>query len=1057
MSGLARVLVILVLLGVRTALALDPQRHITELAHRVWDSKSGVPPDIRALAQTSDGYLWIGSFHGLYRFDGMQFQPFQSVSAARLPSQEISSLFATRDGRLWIGYRGGGVSVLERDKLINYNSVDGFPDGRVWGFAQDQQGRTWAASARGLACFEDGRWRRVGNGLSFPDSSATAVLVDHLGALWVAGEHHIAVLPPRASQFELADERYDGQVPQLAESPDGTVWMAETSRAVRPLKRPGEPPPKGPTKDECLFRFPDTWKTEPICRRPDDLEVRVGSQALLFDQNGGFWVTTLGDGLRRAPYPSRLRKEPIGELSNALQQFTSKDGLSSDVVTAILEDREGTVWVATRDGIDQFRNGPLAPVTLGPAATQLSIVAADEGYVVALSSNGHVFRFHDAHKVDEVSVTNTGISAFYQLYRDPFGSIWASGSPSGCRFVGEKCAINLADPVEKAGPMQPGSGWLLAVDGHHRLWAYVPEHGLFAFEDGRWSRFKGGPAAALASSAPTTQYTDATGRIWFGLRDGRILTVTDGVVHLYSSEDGLALGEIEAIDSVGTHVFVGGEHGLVLLRGPGFTPVLPYDAPAFGRVSGIVEGDDGSLWLNENRGVIRMPASEVSAILQDSSHPTRYDVFDSSDGLPGATSVTAAINSIECPTAIRGTDGRLWFTTTRGAAWVDPHHVYRNKLPPPVVIQSIVADGSRLSSASKLELPARTKNLQIAYAGLSLSVPERVQYRYRLKGLDDTWQSVGTRRTAYYTKLPPGSYDFQVIASNDVGVWNEVGAELPIRIIPAWYQTWWFYALSALLVTATLAALYRLRVAQVRADTRRLLEARLSERERIARELHDTLLSGVQGLIWCFEAAAVPISPPDQSARQLMRQSLDRAVKLLAESRDKVKGLRTATCEVAELTQALAAEGEQLAQQHSAKFRLSVQGTARVLHPIAREEGFLIAREALGNAFRHSGAKDIEVEVTYGDAALHVRVRDDGRGITPSVLQAGGTPGHFGLAGMRERAKKLGGKLEIWSEPAAGTEIDLRVPARVAYRTSHTQSSRARSLLKIFRSSLQLF
>jgi signal transduction histidine kinase/ligand-binding sensor domain-containing protein len=1041
MSGLARLLVILFLLDGRPALALDPDRHITELNHRVWESRSGVPADIRALAQTTDGYLWIGSLRGLYRFDGVQFQKFEPGSGALLRSQRIRSLLATPDGRLWVGYLSSGVSVLEAGKLINYTSADGLPDGDVRSLARDQQGRIWvAASSGGLAYFEDGRWHKVGSELSFPGSRASAVLVDHLGAIWVAGEHRVAVLRSGAAQFELADEPYNGSVAQLAESPDGTVWMAETSRAVRPVERPRQDTRyKGLGKADCQNRFPDTWQTEPKCRRPDDLEVRVGSQAMLFDQNGGFWITTVGDGLRRAPHPSHLQKQPIGEFSTALEQFTSKDGLSADIIGAILEDREGNIWVATLNGLDQFRNSAMAPVALGPDAAVLSLAPADEGYIVAASINGHVFRFHDA---SDISVTNTD-SGMALLYRDPFGSIWATGAAGGCRFVGNKCASRLELPGEESRLWDP-QAWRVAVDGNRRLWAYVSHKGLFVFEDGSWTQFGGAPAL---SATATTQYTDPAGRIWFGFEDGRLLTIADGDAHLYSSEDGLTLGEVKAIASIGTHVWVGGEHGLLLLRGQRFTPVVPYDAPAFGAVSGIVEAHDGSLWLNEYRGVLRVPASELTAILHESSHPTHYEAFATLDGLPGGTEL------IKCPTAIRGTDGRLWFTTNNGAAWVDPRHLYRNELPPPVVIQSVVADGRTLSSfLSKLELPSRTTYLQISYAGLSLSVPERVQYRYRLKGLDATWQSAGTRRTADYTRLPPGSYDFQVTAANDSGVWNNFGAELAIRIIPAWYQTWWFSALSALLVVAALIALYRLRVAHVRADTRRLLEARLSERERIARDLHDTLLQGIQGLIWRFQSATNRI-PPELPARQLMEQSLDRADKLLEESRDRVKDLRPIAAEVIDLTQALAAEGEQLGQVHAAKFRMSVQGTPRDLNPIVREEEFLIAREALSNAFRHSGAKNVEVEVTYGSAAVDLRVRDDGRGISASVLELGGRSGHFGLIGMRERARKLGGQLVIWSKPQVGTEVELRIPAHIAYGTSRATSSGARSLLKIFRSS----
>jgi signal transduction histidine kinase/ligand-binding sensor domain-containing protein len=1044
MSGVTRVLLVLVLLSVRTALALDPERDITELMHRVWDSKYGVPADIRAFAQTSDGYLWIGSYHGLYRFDGIRFQKFQPESGPPLPSNRILGLFAAADNRLWIGYHAGGVSVLEAGKVINYSSVDGFPEGAVWTFAQDQRGRIWAASSGGLACLEGGRWRKVGDESNFPGSAAYAVLVDRLGALWVAGEHQVAVLRPQASKFESADEPYNGQVRRLAESPDGTVWMAETTRAVRPLERPGQGTHyTGLSRADCSQRFPETWQTEPRCRRPDDLEVRVGSVALLFDKDGNLWITTLGDGLRRAPYPLQLPKKPIGEFDHAVEHFTSKDGLSSDTATAIFEDREGNIWIGTADGLDQFRDTALAPVTLGSST---SIVPGDAGYVFAVA-NRRLFRFHDARNRISVSGSGAGVG---RLYRDPVGSIWSTAVDGGCRFAGDECATLLGVPSENqplsGGPYRPGErDWRLAVDGDHRLWAYVAKAGLFAFENGHWSPIGGAPSGP-GSGKPTTQYTDAGGRIWFGLQDGRLLSVTNGLVHLYSSKDGLTLGEINAIDSVGTHIWAGGENGLALLRGPRFAPVLPYDAPAFSSVSGIIEAPDGSLWLNENRGVVHVSAAEVSAMLHDSSHLTSYEILDSEDGFPGTP-----VHFDIAPTAISGTDGRLWFATSHGVAWVNPQHLHRNQLPPPVIIQSVVADGRTLLPSGKLELPGKTNNLQIAYAGLSLSVPERVQYRYRLKGLDQEWQNAGTRRTAYYTRLAPGSYDFQVVAANDAGVWNRLGANLAITIVPTWYQTWWFYALSTFLVLTALAGLYRLRLAQVRAETRRLLEARLTERVRIARDLHDTLLQGMQGLIWRFRAATNRI-PPEQPARQLMEQSLDRAEELLGESRDRVKDLRPVTYDVVDLAQSLAAEGEQFANLYPAKFRVSVQGAPRDLHPIVREEGFLIAREALGNAFRHSGAKDVEVDVTYDEGALHVRVRDDGRGITAPLLEPGGRPGHFGLVGMRERAKKLGGQLDVWTKTGAGTEIDLRVPAKVAYRRSLVGLGRARSWLAALRS-----
>jgi signal transduction histidine kinase len=270
-------------------------------------------------------------------------------------------------------------------------------------------------------------------------------------------------------------------------------------------------------------------------------------------------------------------------------------------------------------------------------------------------------------------------------------------------------------------------------------------------------------------------------------------------------------------------------------------------------------------------------------------------------------------------------------------------------------------------------------------------------------------------------------------------VWNTSGAALELSIRPAFYQTKWFYALCALACLAVLALLYRARMRQVAAQVRGRLEARLAERERIARDLHDTLLQGIQGLIWKFQAAADRI-PPGEPARQLMEQTLDRADELLAESRDKVKDLRPASHEVLDLAKALAAEVERFSELHPALCRVSVQGNSRDLHPMVREEGFLIAREALGNAFRHAGAAAIEIEIAYGERALDLRIRDDGQGINTTVLEAGGRPGHFGLLGMRERATKLGAHLVVWSKPGAGTEIELRVPAGVAYRKIRAKS-----------------
>jgi signal transduction histidine kinase len=330
-------------------------------------------------------------------------------------------------------------------------------------------------------------------------------------------------------------------------------------------------------------------------------------------------------------------------------------------------------------------------------------------------------------------------------------------------------------------------------------------------------------------------------------------------------------------------------------------------------------------------------------------------------------------------------------------------------------------------------LPIHTTRLQIDYTAGSLTIPERVRFRYRVEGSDTAWQDAGDERQAVYTNLSPGRYKFQVIASNNDGVWNNEGDSLEFTIAPAFYQTRWFYALCTLLCLTVLVTLHRLRTRQVVTRIRARLEERLSERERIARELHDTLLQGVQGLILRFQVAANRI-PREHGARELLEHSIDRAEELLAQSRDRVGDLRDPLRSAVSLPEALAAEGEHLASVGAGQFKLTVEGTARELHPIVREEALFIAREALGNAFRHSGAEHIEADVSYGDANLRVRVRDDGRGIDPQVLRTGSAGNHFGLMGMRERTEKIRSQLLIWSKNAAGTEIEIRVPAKLAYR-----------------------
>ena len=478
----------------------------------------------------------------------------------------------------------------------------------------------------------------------------------------------------------------------------------------------------------------------------------------------------------------------------------------------------------------------------------------------------------------------------------------------------------------------------------------------------------------------------------------------------------------------GPHLWIGGQFGLQLYNGERFRKINAADEGRFSGISGIVETSDGDLWINAEDGILHVSATEVRRALDDPQYRIHSDMFNYLDGLPGTSAGLRAR-----PTAVQGTDGRIWFSVGEGVVWILPSHILRNSLPPPVFISSVSANGKEYSPQTGLDLPAQTSGIRIAYEGLSLTVPERVRFRYKLDGVDQNWQDPGGRREAIYTNLSSGRYRFHVLASNNDGIWNETGATLDFGIAPAFYQTNWFLFLCAASVLACLYLLYRLRLRQVAGKIRGHMELRLAERERIARDLHDTLLQSVQGLILKFHAISKRI-PTTEPAHQDIEKALDYADQVLEEGRDQVTSLRAATIRVGDLPRAFQQVAEEFSPDRTAAVKTVVEGSLRELHPIIREESYSIGREAIINALQHSDGRNIEVEIIYESREFRLRIRDNGRGIDSAILEQGGRADHWGLQGMRERANRIGAQFELWSRLGSGTEIELRIPASTAYR-----------------------
>ena len=439
---------------------------------------------------------------------------------------------------------------------------------------------------------------------------------------------------------------------------------------------------------------------------------------------------------------------------------------------------------------------------------------------------------------------------------------------------------------------------------------------------------------------------------------------------------------------------------------------------------------DHFVWVFTACGLVRIPRPELDAWVDDPSKLVQATLLDVSDGVRTHSYVSAVQN------VTRASDGRIWYVAYDGVSVIDPPHVSFNKVPPPVHVEQITVDGKTYDAKNGLLLPPHVRNVAIDYTALSLVVPEKVRFRYKLEGLNRDWLEVVNDRQVQYTNLPPGDYRFRVMACNDSGVWNEEGDFLDFSIAPAFYQTTWFPLALVVLFLALLWAAYMFRVRQLAMQFNRTLEARVSERTRIARDLHDTLLQSFQGLLLRFQLVSQLFTVQPVEAKQTLDSAIDQASEAIGEARDAVQGLRSSALETSDLAEAVTAMAEELTSDTSTPefpaIDVEVEGARRDLNTTVRDEAYRIAGEALRNAFRHANAKRIRVEIRFDPRQFQLSVSDDGKGIDEQAMGRH-RHGHFGLHGMRERAELFGGKLEVWSKLGSGTQLDLSIPGAIAY------------------------
>jgi len=1001
----------------RGAYGLDPTLDVSQYAHTAWKIRDGFAKgEILSVAQTPDGYLWVGTEYGLLRFDGVRAVPWQPPTGEQLPNNRIASLLTARDGTLWIATLKGLASWKD-GKLTQYPEVAGQV---VSPLLEDRQGTVW------IGLYDPGRVCaiRAGKiecgGAANLGRAVVALYEDRKGNLWVSANGLWRWAPGLPEHYTFP--RGVLEINSIIEDDSGALLLA-TNNGLKRLVN-------GTIEDHVLPGIAGQFRPNFLFRSSD----------------GSLWVGT--------------HQGVLHVHQGRTDRLTAAEGLSGDFIDGIFEDREGSVWVATQDGLDRFRDFTVPTISRNqglPNSTTWSVQASPDGSIW-IGTAGGLTRWENGHmtvygsrktlgqsqRTDEreanvrgavTEIANSGLVGTPQtLGQDDRKRLWVSTSEGAFYFEGGRF-IRV--------PAVPGGSIIsLAGDGHGNVWILDSAPALFhVMSEGDVQRV---PSSIFAQRWARALLPDQLqDGVWLGFYQGGLDYLKDSQVRTsYKAADGLGQGRVNGL-RFGSRdtLWVATEGGLSRIKDGHIATLTSKNGLPCDEVHWSMEDDDHVVWLFMPCGLVRIEPSELDAWASDAKRAVQVTTFDSSNGVR-SVGVYGSIG----PHVAKSPDGRIWFITRDGVSFIDPRHLPFNKLPPPVHIDQITADRKTYwqnwsgdASSSHPKLPPLVRDLTIDYTALSLVVPEKVRFRYKLEGWDRDWQDAGTRRQAFYTNLAPRKYRFRVMACNNSGVWNEAGTFLDFSIAPAYWQTNWFRALCVTAFMVLLWMLYRMRLRQVARQFNIRLEERVNERTRLARDLHDTLLQSFQGLLLRFQTGINLLPERPVEARKTLESAVDQAAEAITEGRNAVQGLRSSTVETNDLALAINTLGEELAagetNPNNAVFHVGVEGTTRDLHPILRDDVYRIAGEAMRNAFKHALAQRIELEIRYDERQFRLRVRDDGKGIDAKLLKEGERPGHYGFSGMRERAKLLGGKLTVWSELDAGTELELSIPATNAYAT----------------------
>jgi signal transduction histidine kinase/ligand-binding sensor domain-containing protein len=973
--------------------ALDPSHTITQYGHTAWTVQGGqLPGIVYSLTQTRDGWLWVGTEFGLFRFDGVRFSPLEAPGAEDLRGQTISALAPAPDGGLWIGTRHS-LSRWNGSAVQQYRTVNGVTEIPVSAIHVDRGGKVWVGTvgfaSGGLARIESNGLRFYTPAEGFSGGGVYSIAEDHAGNLWIGCGNGLYRWDGGRFQVYGSNARLK-TVTAIAETPDGGIVAGNNVGGLKRLAG-------------GIFR------DYPI----KQLSSRVQTRDLLTDRDGGLWIGASSQGL-------------IHMHQDSFDRFTHADGLSGDMVLSLFEDREGNVWAGTQRGLDRFRD---LPVTTLSKREGLSDDAASS---VFASGSGGVWIGTSAglNRVEGDRITvfdrRAGLpsDSVGSIYEDRRGRLWVSSS-NGLVFGWN----GRFHAFRGGGGLQSIAA--AAEDRDGRLWFADQAQGLIAVQANEikkvipWSLF--GNKQVWALDADCTR-----GGLFIGFAEGGVAYYRDGLSpRWYTVADGLggrAVTDIH-IDTEGT-AWIATQSGLSRLHDGRLATLTAKNGLACDQIHSMVEDRDGYLWLNTPCGLQSLAPKELAAWAANPSSFVHPKVYTASDGMHLRSTTGGFFRR-----AARSTDGRLWFPVIDGVAVVDPKRLHGNPLPPPVAIEALRVDDRMYPFTPNLRVGPIRKELQIDYTALSLVDPDRVQFRYRLEGEEKEWRSVLGRRHAFYPSLSPGRHRFRVTACNNDGVWNEAGASFDFTVAPTVYQTAWFRLLCVAGIAAALWGLHLVRLRYLQARMHARFEERLRERTRIGRELHDTLLQNIAGFALQLGGLSKTVVKEPQSAAEKLSDLRRDAEQWLHEARESVWDLRSGADGQPDLCEAVRGAAEQITDGTPVQFSMAIAGSRQAMLPAVQEHLLRIVLEAVRNAVRHAQATEVHVDVSFSaPRQVRIRIMDNGCGF--DLATGSRKPGHWGLATMRERARKVGAEIEIAASPGQGTRIDITCRHLPAKETS---------------------